>query len=82
MSDKVTFSKEIHRRAVKKFPRRQVYVPGIDCVWAVDIADMNAFIKHNDNYRYILCVIDVFSKYAFCVALKSKNASSVLNINH
>ena len=79
MSDKVIFAKEIHHRAVKKFKRRSVYVPGIECVWSLDLADMNAFIKYNDNYRYILCVIDVFSKYAFCIPLKTKSASSVLN---
>ena len=76
---KKQFASEIHRRVVKKFPRRKVIVNGIDNVWGLDLADMNSFIKYNDNYRYILCMIDVFSKFAWCVPLKTKTASSVLN---
>jgi hypothetical protein len=76
---KQTFASEIHHRVIKKFPRRQVYVPGIDNVWSADLMDMKAFMKYNNNFRYALCVIDVFSKYAWCIALKNKDASSVLN---
>ena len=56
MSDKVKFASEIHHRAVKKFPRRQVIVSGIGNVWAMDLADMKSLMKYNDQYRYILCV--------------------------
>ena len=76
---KKQFAAEVHHRVVKKFPRRQVLVSGIDNIWGMDLADMNAFIKYNDNYRYILCIIDVFSKFAWCVPLKTKNADSVLS---
>ena len=40
---------------------------------------MKSLMKYNDNYRYILCIIDVFSKYAWCIPLKNKNATSVLH---
>ena len=79
MSTKAQFSKEIHHRAVKKFTRRKVIVTGIDNVWAMDLADMKAYVKYNDQYRYILCVIDVFSKFAWCIPLKTKTATSILN---
>ena len=76
---KLQFSKEIHRRVVKKFPRRKVKVTGIDNVWSMDLADMNSLMKYNDQYRYILCVIDVFSKFAWSIPLKNKTAASILN---
>ena len=76
---KKQFAAEVHHRVVKKFPRRQVIVSGIDNIWGMDLADMNAFIKYNDDYRYILCIIDVFSKFAWCVPLKTKSATSILS---
>ena len=75
---KKQFAAEVHHRVVKKFPRRQVIVSGIDNIWGMDLADMYSFIKYNDDYRYILCIIDVFSKFAWCVPLKTKSATSIL----
>ncbi len=79
MSTKEIFAKEIHKQALKKFPRRKVFARGIDNIWGIDLSDMNMFMKYNDDYRYILCVIDVFSKYAWCIPLKNKSAATVLN---
>lgn len=78
MSEKSIFASEIHKRAVKKFPRRRVIVHGIDDVWAIDLASMESLISYNDGYKYILCIIDVFSKYAWAVPLKNKTAATVL----
>ena len=39
---------------------------------------MNAFEKHNDGYKYILCIVDLFSKFAWSIPLKSKSADTVL----
>ena len=76
---KKDFASEIHHRVVKKFPRRKVKVTGIDNVWSMDLADMNSLMKYNDQYRYILCVIYVFSKFAWSIPLKNKTAASILN---
>ena len=80
MSKKL-FASELHRRVIKKFPRRRVMAYGIDNIWGLDIADMNSLIKYNDQYRYILCVIDVFSKFAWSIPLKNKTAASILLLN-
>ena len=40
---------------------------------------MNSLMKYNDQYRYILCVIDVFSKFAWSIPLKNKTAAYVLD---
>ena len=39
---------------------------------------MEYLIEFNDGYKYILCIIDIFSKYAWCVPLKTKGVT-VLN---
>ena len=40
---------------------------------------MDSYVTDNDGYKFIMCVIDVFSKFAFCVPLKNKTALSILN---
>ena len=79
MNERKQFSDEIHHRAVKKFKRRQVIVNGIDEIWGIDLADLNILISYNNGYRYILCIIDVFSEYTWAVLLKNKTAAIVLS---
>ena len=43
-----------------------------DNIWGVDLADMHLISKYNKGIRYLLCAIDLFSKYAFAVPLKDK----------
>ena len=61
----------------KKFEKRRVLVNGIDKIWAADLADMQAFSKFNRGIKYLLAVIDVFSKYGWLVPLKDKTGKSV-----
>ena len=61
----------------KKFKRRRVLVSGIDKIWAADLADMKEFSKDNQDVTYLLCVIDIFSKYGWLVPLKDKTGKSV-----
>lgn len=79
MNEITTFSREIHHYRKKKFQRRKVIVGQSDETWSIDIGDVQAYEKDNDGYKYILCVVDVFSKYAFCEPLKNKSAKSVLD---
>ena len=46
-------------------------------IWAADLVDMQAFSKDNDGVRYILSVIDVFSKYGWMIPLKTKTGVEV-----
>ena len=45
----------------------------------VDLADTQLIGKHNKGIRYLLCVIDLFSKYAWVVPLKEKKAVSIVH---
>ena len=49
----------------------------IDEIWAADLVEMQQFSRWNKAYRYLLMVIDVFSKYGWIVALKDKKGESV-----
>ena len=63
---------EIHKSIIRKFKKRKVYSYFKDNIWSVDLADMQLVIKHNKRTRYLLCAIDLFSKYAFVFSLKNK----------
>jgi len=54
-----------------------VYVNGIDKIWAADLVEMQAFSKFSRGVRYLLTVIDVFSKFAWMLPLKDKTGKSV-----
>ena len=40
---------------------------------------MMKYLKQNNNYKYILTVIDFFSKFSFCYPLKSKTSNEIIN---
>ena len=50
-----------------------------DNIWGVDLADMQLISKYNRGLRYLLCAIDLFSKYAFVVPLKDKKGTTIVN---
>lgn len=68
---------EIHKDVRIHFPRRNVILRDIDDLWQADLIDMQAFSKVNAGYKYILVIIDGFSKYAWAVPLKQKNKDDV-----
>ena len=57
-------SEELHELVTKKFKRRKVYVRFKNNFWAADLAKMESLSSKNKNVKYLLCVIDVFTKYA------------------
>ena len=50
-----------------------------DNIWGVDLADMQLLSKFNKGFRFLLCVIDIFSKYAWVIPLKDKKGISIVN---
>ena len=50
-----------------------------DNIWGVDLADMQLISKYNKGIRYLLCAIDLFSKYAFVVPVKDKKGTTIVN---
>ena len=74
----VKLADELHKPVIKKFTKRKVYSSFKDNIWGVDLADMQLLSRQNKGIRYLLCVIDLFSKYAFVVPLKDKKGASVV----
>ena len=70
---------ELHEPVIKKFNKRKVYSQFKDNISGVDLADMQSLSKKNKCIKYLLCAIDLFSKYAFVVPLKDKKGISVTN---
>ena len=59
--------------------KRKVYSQFKDNIWGVNLADMQSLSKKNKGIKYLLCAIDLYSKYAFVVPLKDKKGISVTN---
>ena len=72
-----TLAEELHKPIRRKFERRKVLVNGIDKIWAADLVDMQAFAKFNRGFKYLLAVIDIFSKYGWLIPLKDKTGKTV-----
>ena len=69
---------EFHKPIIGKFEKRKVYSTFKDNIWGVDLADMQLLSKCNKGIRSLLCVIDIFSKYAWVVPLKDKKGISIV----
>ena len=52
--------------------KKKVYSSFRDNIWGVDLADMQSLSKYNKGIKYLLCTIDLFSKYAWVVPTKDK----------
>ena len=72
-------AEELHKPVIKKFDKRKVYSQFKYNIWEVDLADMQSISKKNKGIKYLLCAIDLFSKYAFVVPLKDKKGISIVN---
>ena len=78
MSNK-QFLDGLDKLIIRKFKRRRVYLLFKDNIWGIDLADMQLISKCNKEIRYLLCVIGLFSKYAWVVPLKDKKVITIVN---
>ena len=65
-------AEELHNPITKKFKRRKVNARLKDNIWVADLAEMESLSSKNKNVKYLLCAIDVFTKYAWVKTLKIK----------
>ena len=73
------FMNEIYSKPPKRnYATNKTYVHHIDDIWSLDILDLKDYgPKNNTGYRYVLVVIDNFSKFGWTIPLKNKNAQSI-----
>jgi len=69
----------VHGEVRRKFKRNRVVVGGIDEQWDGDTMDMSSFAKANAGFRYILLLIDIFSKYIWVQPLKTKKGNEMVS---
>ena len=79
VNENIKLANELHKPIIRKFNKRKVYSSFKDNIWGADLADMQLLSKFNKGIKYLLCVIDLFSKYAFVVPLKDKKGISIVN---
>ena len=70
---------ELHRQIIRKFKKTKIYSFFRDNIWRVDLANIQSLSKYNRGIRYLLCAIDLFSKYAWFVPLKDRRGLIIVN---
>ena len=68
---------ELHKPVRKHFKKRRVISKHFDDIWAADLVDMQYYSRSNKGFKYILMIIDVFSKYGWAIPLKTKTGLEV-----
>ena len=71
---------KLHKPIIRKFNKRKVYSQFKDNIWGVDLADMQSLSRKNKGIKYLLCVIDLYSKYAFVIPLKDEKGLIMISI--
>ena len=70
---------ELHKSIIKKFKKRKVYSSFRDSILGVNLTDMQSLSKYNKGIKYLLCAINLFSKYAWFIPMKHKKSTSIVN---
>ena len=76
-NDMEKLAQEMHKPARRKFPSRPVLILGPHDLWQADLVDIPQLINYNQGYKYILTVINAFTKVAYAQPLKKKDAIAV-----
>ena len=72
-------AQELRKPVIRKFQKRRVYARFKNNIWAADLAEKGSISSKNRDVKYLLCVIDVFTKYAWVKHLKDKTAKAALH---
>ena len=72
-------AEELHKPVINKSSRRKIYARFQDNIWAADLSETGSLSSKNKNVKYLLHVIDIFTKYALVKSLKDKKGKTVFN---
>ena len=70
---------ELHNPIIKKIKKRRVYSAFKDNIWGANLAGMQLISKSSKGFRFLLYVINIYSKYAWVVPLKDKKGVSIVD---
>ena len=72
-------AKEVFSPRITKFRRQRIIPLYKDETWSADLIDKSSLSKYNNNCKFILTVIDIFTKYEWAIRLKNKSGLSITN---
>ena len=78
MSDQ-QLAEELHKSIITKFKKRKVHSTFMENILGADLADMQSISKFNKEIRFLLCLIDIYSNYAWVIPLKDKQGITINN---
>ena len=79
MSQIISWQMNFLSLLLENLKKRKVYSSFKDNIWGVDLADMQSLNRYNKGIKYLLCAIDLFSKYAWVIPMKDKKSTSIVN---
>ena len=80
MSFNEQLAEKLRKAVTKRFKKRKVYARFKENICAADLAEMESLSSNNENVKYLLCVVDLFTIYAWVNPLKDKKGKTVPNI--
>ena len=72
-------AEELHKPIITKFEKSKKHSRFISNIWGTDLADVELISKCYKTFRFLLCVIDIFTKYAWDIPLKDKKRVTITN---
>jgi N-acyl-L-homoserine lactone synthetase len=69
----------LHGKKLNRIKRLKYIVNSRNEQWSIDLADLNELSGYNNQYRYILVCVDIYTRYVFVKLLKTKSAKNVSN---
>ena len=79
-SENQRLAEQLNMLIIRKFKKQKVYFSYKDNIWSGDLADMQLIGKYNKGLRFLLCIIDGFSKYTWVTSLKDQISITITNI--
>ena len=70
----------LHKPTKKPKLYRRIYTKGINYLYQCDLVDLSAFQQDNDGYKWIITIIDTFSKKAWAFKMKRKTGQSIVEV--
>ena len=72
-------AEELHKPIMRKLEKQKVHSSFIDNISGANLANMQIISRFNEEIRFLLCVVDIFSKYVWCFPLKHKEGTTIIN---
>ena len=72
-------AEELYKPIIRKSKKKKIHSSFIDNNWCADITDMQLISKFNKVFRFLLCLIYIFSKYTWFIPLKDKKGITITN---